>query len=158
MYLIFLQESIYHSGTSFSLMRASCSGVNPFPLRTLSIILKDGFGSKPFFIKYIIISSRQQIASFKVTIPCFIISCALLSHTSVPCDKPEILINSSKVVGLVSSSIPRTNFVPNSGTPKLPTSEFICSFVNPKASVDLKILIVSLSSSGIFVGSTPVIS
>ena len=103
-------------------------------------------------------SSLVHIASDSVTTPCSIRSCALLSHTSVPCDNPDILINSSNVEGLVSSSIPLTNFVPNSGTPKVPTSEFICSGFKPKAFVDEKIDIVSLSSSGIFLGSTPVIS
>ena len=50
-YLIFLHESIYQSGTSFSRINVSCSSVNPFPLRTHSIILNDGFGGIPFFIR-----------------------------------------------------------------------------------------------------------
>ena len=129
-----------------------------FPLRTASIILNDLFGSSPFFIKYIIISSRQHIASFKVTVPSSINVAALFSHTSVPCDRPDILINSSNVVGFVSTNIPLTNFVPNSGTPKLPTFDLICSGVTPRLSVEQNSDIVALSSSGTFVGSTFVIS
>jgi len=56
----------------------------------------------------------------------------------------------------VSTSIPLTNFVPNSGIPYEPTSECICSGVTPKALVEENIDIVSLSSSGTLVGSFPV--
>ena len=158
MYFIFLHESIYQSGTLNSLIISSCSGFNPFPLRTLSIILNDLSGGTPCFIKYVIMSSLVQIASLSVAVPFFIKSCALFSHTSVPCDTPDILISSSNVVGFVSISMSRTNFVPNSGTPNEPTCEFICSGVTPNAFVELNNDIVSLSSSGIDFGSTPVIS
>ena len=60
------------------------------------------------------------------------------------------------MVGFVSLSIPLTNFVPDSGIPNVPTSEWICSGVTPKASVEEYIDIVALSSSGTFVGSSPV--
>ena len=56
----------------------------------------------------------------------------------------------------MSTSIPLTNFVPNSGIPYEPTSECICSGVTPKALVEENIDIVSLSSSGTLVGSFPV--
>lgn len=46
MYLIFLQESIYHSGTFFARISASISSVKPLPLRTDSIILKANDGSR----------------------------------------------------------------------------------------------------------------
>ena len=156
MYFIFLHESMYHSGILYSLIIASCSSFRPFPLRTFSIILNEASDGKPFFIKYVIMSSLVQIASFRVTVPLFISVCALFSHTSVPCDKPDILISSSNVVGIVSNNIPLTNFVPNSGTPNEPTFELICSGSNPKALVELNKLIVFLSSNGIVVGSIPV--
>ena len=124
MYFIFSQDFIYHSGTSCSNIKGIYSsfhfGSFPFatlPLRTASIILNDLSGGSPFFIKYIIISSRQHIACCNVTIPCSINDCAFPNHTSVPCDSPDILINSSNVVGCVSKSIPLANFVPYSGIP-----------------------------------------
>ena len=117
--------------------------LSAFPLRTVSIILNALSGGTPFFIKYTIISSRQHIASFNVTIPCSINVCAFPSHTSVPCDNPDKRINSSNVVGCVSKSIPLANFVPYSGIPNVPTSECICSGVTPNAFVELKIDIVS---------------
>ena len=101
-------------------------------------------------------SSLVHIASLNVAVPSLINVCALFSHTSVPCDTPDILISSSNVVGFVSTSMSRTNFVPNSGTPNEPTCEFICSGVTPSAFVELNKDIVSLSSSGIVLGSTPV--
>ena len=104
------------------------------------------------------ISSRVQIASLSVAVLLFTRSCALFNHTSVPCESPEIRISSSKVLGFVSTSISRTNLVPNSGTPNVPTFEPISSGFTPSASVELNILIVSLSSSLIFVGFIPVIS
>ena len=63
------------------------------------------------------ISSRQQMHEASGAMPALTISCALPIHTSVPWDRPEMRISSSIVVGCVSSSIWRTNFVPNSGTP-----------------------------------------
>ena len=63
-------------------------------------------------------------------------SAALFSQTSVPCDRPEILTNSANVFGFVSSSMLRTNGVPNSGTPYDPVVERICSGVTPNDSVE----------------------
>ena len=103
-------------------------------------------------------SSLQQIACCNVTTPCSINVCAFPNHTSVPCDNPDIRINSSNVVGCVSKSMPLANFVPYSGIPNVPTSEWICSGVTPNAFVELNIDIVSLSSNGISVGAIPVIS
>ena len=122
MYFIFSHDFIYQSGTLCSFINATYSAhfagsFNAFPLRTVSIILNDGFGGNPCFIKYIIISSRQHIASVNVTVPCSIKLCAFPNHTSVPCDSPDIRISSSNVVGFVSTNIPLTNFVPNSGIP-----------------------------------------
>ena len=68
----------------------------------------------------------------------------------------DILISSSKVVGFVSSNIPLTNFVPNSGIPKDPVFDPICSGSTPNAFVEVNRLMVFLSSSGIVFGSTPV--
>ncbi len=114
-YLIFSQDLIYHSGTLCSFINALYSShfagsLRAFPLRTVSIILNDGFGGNPCFIRYIIISSRQHIASCKVTVPASIKLCAFPSHTSVPCESPEIRISSSKVVGFVSTNIPSNKF------------------------------------------------
>ena len=101
-------------------------------------------------------SSRVHITSLKVAVPLLIKSCAFPSHTSVPCDNPDILSNSSNVLGFVSLSIPLTNLVPDSGIPNVPTSDFIDSGVTPSAFVDEYIDIVSLSSSGTCVGSNAV--
>ena len=73
------------------------------------------------------------------------------NHTSVPWERPDILINSANVVGFVSATIPIVNGVPNSGIPSVPVSHNICSLVTPSAFVDVNILIVSLSSSGTLV-------
>ena len=73
----------------------------------------------------------------------------MFSQTSVPCDSPEILTSSAKVFGIVSINICLTNGVPNSGTPKVPTTEFISSGVIPKASVPENIFNVSGSAIGI---------
>ena len=80
------------------------------------------------------------------------------SHTSVPWDKPDILINSAKVLGFVSTSIPIVKGVPNSGTPRVPVSFIICSLVTPNGSGERNIPIVSLSSKGTVVTSIPDIS
>ena len=80
--------------------------------------------------------------------PALMISCALPIHTSVPWDRPEMRISSSIVVGCVSSSIWRTNFVPNSGTPYVPVLEPICSGVTPSACVPENSEITSGSVSG----------
>ena len=47
MYLIFLQESMNHSGVLMLRMAASISSVTPRPLRTLSMVLKEMEGSPP---------------------------------------------------------------------------------------------------------------
>ena len=62
-----------------------------------------------------------------VAFPERISSCALLSHTSVPWDNPEIRTRSEKFFGFVSRSICMTNSVPNSGMPRLPRSHPISS-------------------------------
>ncbi|EJW96116.1 hypothetical protein EVA_15777 [gut metagenome] len=51
MYLIFLQDQIYHSGTLCSLMVASHSSRSPFPFRTLSIMVKARLLSTPILIR-----------------------------------------------------------------------------------------------------------
>ena len=120
------------------------------------MITKDCLGSIPRCSKYSMISSRVQMVSFNSAIPCWTMVCALFSHTSVPWDRPEIRTSSAKVVGLVSSSIWRTNFVPNSGTPKVPTLELISSSVTPKALVFKNRLMVASSPKGMVLGSKPV--
>ena len=82
-------------------------------------------------------------------------SWAFPNHTSVPCDSPEILINSAKVVGLVSFTNPTVKGVPNSGIPSVPVSHIISSLVTPSGFGDRKIPIVSLSSNGTFNISWP---
>ena len=155
MYLIFKHESKYQSGTSFAFIASIISSVSPLPLRTDSIVLKAIDGSSPAYIRYTIISSRQPITLDKSQMPERINSCALPSHTSVPCDKPEICTSSENVVGLVSSNIWRTKPVPNSGTPNVPVLHKISSSVTPKEAGLLNICIVSLSSTGIVLGSIP---
>ena len=158
MYLIFWQESMYHSSIPASSIVFLCSAhvtgsLDAFPLRTNSIILNAFIGFIPLYIKYTIISSRQPITSLNGT---FILpfssgvhkSLALPNHTSVPWESPDILTSSAKVVGLVSATIPIVNGVPNSGIPRVPVGHIICSFVTPSTLVLVNILIVSLSSSG----------
>ena len=41
MYLIFLQDQIYQSGTPCFVISSSHSGFRPLPFRTLSMIVKD---------------------------------------------------------------------------------------------------------------------
>ena len=101
------------------------------------------------------ISSRQPITLDKSQIPERINSCALPNQTSVPWDSPDICTSSEKVVGFVSSNICRTNPVPNSGTPNVPVLQSISSSVTPNDSGLLKICIVSLSSTGMVLGSIP---
>ena len=161
MYFIFPHESINHFSIPASsivcLWVAHVSGsLLALPLRTNSIILKAFIGLTPWYIKYTIISSRHPITWEKGTTLFLINSCALPNQTSVPCDKPDILINSAKVLGLVSSTIPIVNGVPNSGIPSVPVLHIICSLVTPNALVDVNILIVSLSSNGTFNISVPV--
>ena len=66
-------------------------------------------------------SSRVEIASFNLHVPVLIKVCALSTHTLVPWEKPEIRTKSEKVCGLESSSMARTNPVPDSGTAKVAT-------------------------------------
>ncbi len=80
-------------------------------------------------------SSLVEITLSIVVTFCLIKSCALFIHTSVPWERPEILTKSENVFGLVSISICLTKSVPNSGIAKVPTSQFISSFVIPKALV-----------------------
>ena len=97
------------------------------------------------------------MASFNLQVPFLISSCALSSHTFVPWEKPEIRTRSEKVCGLESSSMPRTNFVPHSGTARLATwSPCNCSGVNPIPSVEENRLSVLGSSKGIVFASMPV--
>ena len=100
-------------------------------------------------------SSRQPITVDKSAIPCLIKSWALPSQTSVPWDNPDNCSNSAKVVGWVSSTIPRTKFVPNSGIPNMPVGVPICSGVTPSTSVPEKRAITPSSSIGISLGSIP---
>ena len=74
MYFIFLHEPIYHSGMLYSLIVSSCffqpsGSFDGFPLRTNSIILNAFCGGNPCFIRYIIISSLQHIASSNFIVP-----------------------------------------------------------------------------------------
>ena len=77
-------------------------------------------------------------------------TCALPSHTSVPCESPETCKRSAKVCGLVSMSIPCTNPVPISGMPSVPIGERISAGVAPSGSVEVK----SLYTSGSFMGTS----
>ena len=81
---------------------------------------------------------------------------ALPSHTSVPCEKPERRMSVSNFVGCVSWSMPRVKPVPNSGMAQEPTGPRIGSSSKPRTLLEVKMDIVSLSSSGIFCASTPV--
>ncbi len=50
-YLIFLQEPIYQSGTPCAFIASIHSSFKPLPLRTLSIMVKDRDGSTPCCIR-----------------------------------------------------------------------------------------------------------
>ena len=103
------------------------------------------------------ISSRVQIAVEIVAFPSWISVCALPSHTSVPCDRPEIRTRSEKYFGCASMTICIAKSVPNSGIPRHPSLHPpISSDVMPSADVFWKSDITSLSSSGMVVGSIPV--
>ena len=165
MYFILWHDSINQSfiPASFNICSYSTHwswsfGLLALPFLTNSIILNAVIGLRPLYIRYTIISSRHPITSENGTILFFIKSCALPSQTSVPCDKPDILINSANVFGLVSSTICIVNFVPNSGIPRVPVLHIIWSDVTPSGAGDKNIPIVSLSSSGTSVTSVPVIS
>ena len=88
------------------------------------------------------------MVSLRVITPSAISSLAFPTHTFVPWERPDILKRSENVSGFVSISIFLTNFVPNSGTPKVPVGQFICSGLSPSASGDWKRDMVFLSSSG----------
>ena len=157
MYLILRQESIYHCGTPCSSICSGQPGLSPFPLRTLSIMVKESSLSMPFPIRYIIISSLQQIAVEIVATPLMMSVCAFPSHTSVPCESPEIRTRSAKQVGFASITICMAKSVPNSGIPSAPSFvPPISSGEMPSADVSLKRLITSGESSGIVFGSIPV--
>ena len=148
---------MYQSGTPAASIASFICGVSPLPLRTDSIVLNDRDLSIFMPIRYDIISSLVQIAVESVAFPLWISDCAFPSHTSVPWDSPDMRTSSDIEVGLVSSSIPITNFVPNSGIPKDPTSiPPFCSGVMPSAFVELKRLMTVGSSSGISTGLRPV--
>ena len=121
MYLIRWQDSIYQSGTSHAFMSAIMLSSSPFPFRTLSMILKERSFSTPIRIRYVIISSRVQIAVDRVQYPCEIKYSALSCHTLVPWDRPEIRTRSEKLFGFVCSSMFITKWVPSSGSPRLPS-------------------------------------
>ena len=136
MYLIFIQESMYHSGTLWSRIACLCSSVKSFgafPLRTISIILNAILGSRPFCRRYVIMLSRVPMTSEMVQVPFLMRSCAFPSHTSVPWDKPEICSRSEKVFGFASTSICRTKGVPSSGSEKVPVWQSMSSGVTPSA-------------------------
>ena len=142
MYLICSHDQTYQSGTLCSAISFLNSGhslhfpLATVPLRTRSIIVKDSSLSIPLLIRYVMISSRVQIAVEIVALPLRISSWALFSHTSVPCDSPEIRIRSEIVFGFVSTTIWITKSVPNSGIPRHPTGHPpISSGVIPSADV-----------------------
>ena len=94
-----------------------------------------------------------------VALPSSIRVCALPSHTSVPCDRPEIRIRSENDCGFVSRSIWITKSVPNSGTPRHPSGQPpMSSGLMPSASVLLNSDMTSGLSSGIVCASRCVIS
>ena len=51
MYLIFLHDQIYQSGTPTAFIASSISGYKPVPFRTLSIVVKERLGSMPMLIR-----------------------------------------------------------------------------------------------------------
>ena len=51
MYLIRLQDSIYQSGTLFSIISASCSSVMLFPFLTRSMMVKESCFGTPLEIR-----------------------------------------------------------------------------------------------------------
>ena len=155
-YLIFLHEPMYHSGTPAAFISSSAPSGSPRPFRTASMILNERFSGMPHLIKYSMISSRQPMASLTEAVLDKIRSRALPSQTSVPCEKPERRMSVSNFVGCVSWSMPRVKPVPNSGIAQEPTGPKMGSFSKPRTLLDVKIDIVSLSSSGIFCASTPV--
>src|SRR5699024_11584765 len=69
-----------------------------------------------------------------------------------------MMTSSANVDGFVSTSIWRTNRVPNSGTPSVPVLQLICSVVTPILSVLENIFITSGSSIGMSFGLILLIS
>ena len=51
MYLIFLHESMYQSGTFCAFIASSHSGLSPLPFRTAYMIVNESLGSTPLFIR-----------------------------------------------------------------------------------------------------------
>ena len=91
-----------------------------------------------------------------VAVPDMMRSRALPNHTSVPWEKPDSRTKVSNWVGLVSSSMPRTKLVPNSGMAAAPVGPKIGSSSNPSTFDEVKMDMVSRSSRGICLASTPV--
>ena len=104
-------------------------------------------------------SSRVQMHSLSGT-PAWTRSCVLPTHTSVPWERPEMRISSSMVLGRVSTSMPRTKRVPNSGMPSVPVGTPSSSAVSPSASGvenrESMFLNTSGSLSGTLRGGMPV--
>ena len=101
------------------------------------------------------ISSRHPITSLNGTTLFLINSLAFPAQTSVPCDKPEILTSSPKVLGLVSTNIWITKLVPSSGRPRVPVGQSISSSVTPSSLVLERRENILLSSIGKVVISRP---
>ena len=77
------------------------------------------------------IESRVPMSSEIVQVLFAISSCALPSHTSVPCERPEICKKSENSFGFASSSMPIVKPVPISGMPSEPVLQKISSSVTP---------------------------
>ena len=125
--MIFSHDHIYQSGTPCAIISSFHSGQSlhlPFatiPFLTASIILKALSDSSPIEIRYVMISSRVHIHVEIVAVPFSISVCAFPSQTSVPCERPAILIRSENSFGCVSISMPMAKSVPNSGIPSAPS-------------------------------------
>jgi hypothetical protein len=130
----------------------------PLPLRTLSIILNAAFFSTPRCNRYTMISSRVGMTSLSVATLSRIRLEALFIHTSVPCESPDMRTSSENVRGCVSTSICRTNAVPNSGSPRVPVLQRISCSVTPSASGDVNSESVCGSLRLTSRGSMPVVS
>ena len=126
---------MYHCGMLASCIFFCHSSLIPRPLRTYSMIWNDVSESSPQLIKSVMMLSRQPITLAMVALPSLINSSAFPNQTSVPWDRPEICSSCEKFAGLVCSSIPLTNLVPNSGIPKVPVFDWIWSWVTPIVSV-----------------------
>ena len=99
-------------------------------------------------IRASMMSSRVQMHSLRLAVWLRTRSLALPLHTSVPWERPEMRIRSAMLEGLVSSRIPRTKAVPNSGMPRVPVVHPNCSWVSPRASGEVNRDSTFLSSSG----------